>query len=131
MNSLQQLATAAVQLGDFFAQVAPSPGADIVQSLLTGLGAAGLPTAILWKIHLDAERRFEREMSDMRARHATERNEWRQDAASFDERLFRIADRGMEVGKIATDVARNDSGQDDPRLNEVLDVVKQLLEDRK
>ncbi len=103
-------------LMNLLAQVAPSDS-GLVTSLISGLGSAGLSTGILWQIHQRSETRHE-------VMHAADRATIQQ----LTSRLFLLADRGMEVGQTATEVAKGDTT--DPRVLLVLERLEAELNAR-
>lgn len=92
-------------LGFLIAQVGPGDPGSIVTSVLSGLGAAGLPTAILWRLYFDHVRRSAEREETLRAenRHLTDR-------------LFLLADRATEVSQAAQEVVRAEAFDPDLRL---------------
>lgn len=110
------------------AQAAGGGGDALITSLLSGLGASGLSTGILWKIHQDSEKRHEVVEDDMRQRHLTERAEDRKTIRELTSRLFLLADRGMEVGQTAQEVVKGDTH--DPRLLLLLERLEAELDQR-
>lgn len=89
------------------AQVSPSDGGQWVYSVVSGVGGAGLATGILWKIH----------------------GEDRKTIQSLTDRLFNIADKAADLGKTATEVARNEPK--DPELMAEMRELRELIRELK
>jgi hypothetical protein len=104
-------------------------GGDWVNTLLTATGPAGAVAAVIFWFFRDFARRADarevvllQQLADMK-----------QENRDLTGRLFRLADRGMEVGKTASEVAREDvtipAGLVDDRTLQWVDEVINELEE--
>jgi hypothetical protein len=84
----------------------PDVGGQWLPPVVSGVGGAGLSTAILWKIHVED----------------------RKTITQLTARLFLLADKSTDLGKTAVQVAR---GQDsDPELLAEMQRLRATLEER-
>lgn len=88
------------------AQVSPDASSQWVPPIISGVGGAGLSTALLWKIHAED----------------------RKTISQLTSRLFLLADRATEVGKTAAEVVQNEAN--DPVLLAEMQRLIALIEER-
>lgn len=110
-------------LASIVAQAAPGVE-DWAGSIITGLGSAGVATGILWKVHQDHVKRAEAREQRLIEQLAEARGE----NGRLTNRLFLLADRGMEVGQTASEVVKNEAN--DPELLRQMQKLEALLEQR-
>lgn len=111
-------------LATLLAQAAPDDAGGWAASIFTGLGSAGVATGIMWKVHQDYRKESSQREDKLHGLLSEARTENRQ----LSNRLFLLADRGMEVGQTASEVVKNESP--DPELLRQMQKLEALLEQR-
>ena len=122
---MADLASLPMDMGVVLAQAVPG-GGDPLTNILLGLGASGLPTAIVWMLHQQYVKRSTAREEHLQQQLIAARAENREK----DDRLFRLAYSGMAVGQTATEVAQADATATDPELIATMRRLEDLLERR-